>query len=210
MLQYLKGTIDLKLTLGADSLKNMKTWVDASYAPHYDMRSHTGGCISFGRGMVCCRSTKQKLNTKSSTEAELVGLNDVLPYIIWTKYFVEAQGHTIKNNIIYQDNQSAMLMEINGRSSAGSQSRHINIRYFWVKDCVERENMKIIHWPTFRMAADFMTKALQGKLFSGFRNVIMGVFDTGALDNMIAHQRKERVGICESDDTPDDQSDDND
>lgn len=130
VLQYSKGTINLKLTLGAGSLKTMKTWVDASYAPHNDIRSHTGGCISFGRGMVCCRSTKQKLNTKSSTEAELVGMNDVLPFIIWTKYFVEAQGHEIENNIIYQDKQSAMLMELNGRRSAGRQSRHINIRYF--------------------------------------------------------------------------------
>ena len=134
----------------------------------------------------------------------------MLPYILWTKYFVEAQGHKVEEIEIYQDNQSAMYMEQNGRRSAGNQSRHINIRYFWVKDCTERENMKILHWPTYRMVADFFTKALQGELYRSFRNVIMGIVQIFALDNMTAHQQKERVGICESIDAQDDQSDDND
>ena len=50
----------------------MKTWVDASYAVYNNMKSHTGGVVSFGRGVTMSKSSKQKLNTKSSTEAELV------------------------------------------------------------------------------------------------------------------------------------------
>ena len=53
------------MRLGADSLFEMKKWVDASYAVHPDMKSYTGGCISFGIGVLLAMSAKQKLNTKS-------------------------------------------------------------------------------------------------------------------------------------------------
>jgi hypothetical protein len=77
----------------------MKTWVDASYAVHDDMKSHTGGAVSFGRGAIMSKSTKQKLNTKSSTKAELVGASDYLPYPIWGKQFLEGQGYVLNENI---------------------------------------------------------------------------------------------------------------
>jgi Reverse transcriptase (RNA-dependent DNA polymerase) len=96
MLEYIKGSIDLEYTLGADSMSRIRTWVDASYAVHPDMKSHTGGVISLGIGGIACKSTKQKLNTKSSTEAELVGASDYLPNTLWVKMFLEAQGYTIE------------------------------------------------------------------------------------------------------------------
>ncbi|KAI2505105.1 Reverse transcriptase (RNA-dependent DNA polymerase) [Fragilaria crotonensis] len=79
VLQYIKGTMDLAYTVGADDMARIRTWVDASYAVHPDMSSHTGGTMSFGRGSILCKSSKQKLNTKSSTEAEFVGARDYLP-----------------------------------------------------------------------------------------------------------------------------------
>lgn len=204
-LQYLKGTIDMFLTLGVDSTSILKTWVDASYAPHPDMRSHTGECSSFGIGMAFSRSAKQKLNTKSSTEAELIRISDVLPYHLWIKYCLEELGHRIKENIIYQDNQSAIRMEINGRRSVGPQSRHINIRYFGVKDSAKRESIDIEYCPTFQMVTDFFTKPLQGELFREFRDVIMGVVHVSKLNEMLGLQRKERVDINESKELRDDQ-----
>jgi len=82
LLQYFNGTLDMPLILGADSLAKSKSWVDAAYAVHDDMKSHTGGETSLGRGAIMCKSTKQKLNTKSSTEAEVVGSSDCLPNTI--------------------------------------------------------------------------------------------------------------------------------
>ena len=76
----------------ADTLICLQIRVDASYAVHPDMRSHTGGTISFERSGILCNSTKQKLNTKSSTEAEFVDASDFSPSTIWVKNFVEAQG----------------------------------------------------------------------------------------------------------------------
>ena len=75
-----------------------------------------------GEGDVQSVSRKQKLNTRSSTESELVGVDDVATMVLWTKLFLEEQGQNIKQNIIYQDNKSAMLLEVNGRKSAGKRS----------------------------------------------------------------------------------------
>ena len=140
------------------------------------------------------KSSKKKLNTKSSTEAELIGVSDVLPYNLWTIYFLKCQGYEIKKNIIFQDNQSAIRLETNGRRSAGIKSRHINIRFFWVKDYADREDIHIIYCPTYQMLADFLTKPLQGKLFAIFRDVIMGILHVSVLDKIIDAARKERVG----------------
>ena len=112
----------------------MCTWVDAAYAVHTNFRSHTGGALSFGRGALGCKSTKQKLNTKSSTEAELVGAGDYLPTTIWVMNFMSAQGYKVSHSYLEQDNQSAMLLERNGRQSAGQRSRHIHIRHFRITD----------------------------------------------------------------------------
>ena len=106
VLQYLYGTMDDSLIIGADSMQKMCTWVDASYAVHPDMKSHTGGVISFGRGALFSKSTKQKLNTKSSTEAELVGASDYLPSTIWAMLLLKAQGYNMEESKFFQDNQS--------------------------------------------------------------------------------------------------------
>jgi hypothetical protein len=121
--------MEMMLTLRADDLSSIRTWVDASHAVHPDMKSHTGGVMSMVTGVLAYKSSKQKLNTKSSTEAELVGASDYIPSTIWSKRFLEAQGHVITNNIFEQDNESAIQLEKNGRASVGKQSRHIDIRY---------------------------------------------------------------------------------
>ena len=148
-------------------------WVDASFAVHPDMKSHTGGAMSMGKGVIYGTSTRQKLNTKSSTEGELVGANDVLPQVLWTRYFLEAQGYRVEDSILYQDNQSAILLEKNGHASSGKQTRHINIWYFFVHNRVDNGEVSIQYCPTGDMVADFFTKPLQGTLFRKFRDIIM-------------------------------------
>ena len=74
--------------------------------------------MSFGQGMALNYSWKQKINTKSSTEAELVGVDDVLGYILWACYFMIEQGYDIDPFLLYQDNMSAILLKTNGRASS--------------------------------------------------------------------------------------------
>jgi hypothetical protein len=194
VLEYLRGTLDEYLTLGADDIGMMKTWVDASYAVHMDMKSHTGGVVSFGIGAVMSKSSKQKLNVKSSTEAELVGASDYLPYPIWAKKFLAAQGYVLKENVFYQDNQSTIRFERNGRKSCGPNSRHIDIRYFFIKDRIGLETIDVQHCPTEQMLADFFTKPLQGSLFRKFREVILGHKHIDSLKQSVPTPSQERVG----------------
>lgn len=86
---------------------------------------------------------------------------------------MEEQGYPIKENILYQDNKSAILLEKNGRKSAGKQSRAINVRYFFIADQENKWNIKVMYCPTDEMIGDFMTKPLQGKKFLKFREAIM-------------------------------------
>ena len=78
VLKYLYGTRHMKLCLMVDSLHTLTWWVEVSYTVHYDSRSHTGMVMSMGPGPAMSGSWRQKLNTGSSTEAELVGIDDAL------------------------------------------------------------------------------------------------------------------------------------
>jgi hypothetical protein len=174
VIKYLRGTEQLILRLSADNLNIIKWWVDASYGVHYDMKSHTGGVMSLGTGAAYSASKKQKLNTKSSTEAELIGVDDVLPQALWTKYCMEAQGYGV-TTLLNQDNQSTIKLADNGKASSGKGTRHINIRYFFITNRIARKEIAIQYCPTKQMIADYFTKLLQGKLFYKFRDQIMGV-----------------------------------
>jgi hypothetical protein len=79
-------------------------------------------------------STKQKLNTKSLTESDLVGIDDMMPVILWTCYFQLSQGYGVIENLLLQDNKSSILLEMNGKASSGKRLRRINIYYFFITD----------------------------------------------------------------------------
>ena len=100
-LKWLKCTIADVRVMGIDDGGSLHTYVYVSYAVHVDMQSQTGGVMSLGHGTFLQKSRKQKLNTKSSTEAEVVGVADMLPYNIWLRIFLESQGYILTENILY-------------------------------------------------------------------------------------------------------------
>ena len=177
LMRYLHSTRGWHLSLSADNLRVIKWYVDAAFATHPDYKSHTGAVMTMGGGAMQIMTRKQKLNSRSSTEAELIGVDDAITQVLWTKLFMEKQGYPIKDNVLYQDNKSSILLETNGRSSAGKRSRALNIRYFFVTDQVKQGNVSIEYMPTDEMWADFMTKPLQGEKFRKFRALIQGEQD---------------------------------
>jgi hypothetical protein len=98
-----------------------------------------------------------------------------MPQELWTRYFLEAQGYDVSDSIVYQDNQSAMLLEKNGHGSSSKRTRHINIRYFFVADRIAAGEVKVEYCPTGDMLADFFTKPLQGSSFRKFREQILNL-----------------------------------
>ena len=153
-------------------------WVDASFATHPNCRSHTGATLSFGKGSVYSMSTKQKLNTRSSTEAELVGINDVVSMILWTRLFLEAQGYHVTDNVLHQDNESTIKLAKNGRRSSSKLTRHIEVRYYFITNHIARDRVQVSYCPTGDMLADYFSKPLQGSLFRKFRNLILNINPT--------------------------------
>jgi hypothetical protein len=136
---YIRGTHTMPLILSANGSGILKLWVDASFAVHPTMRGHSGGGLSLERGFPIVSSTKQKLNTRSSTETEIVGAKDFMPAICWTRSFMKAQGYGVKDNVLFQYNKSSILLEKNGKASSSKNTKHINIRYLLITDRISKE-----------------------------------------------------------------------
>jgi len=124
VMKYIRGTKDITLTIEANN--GPKWWVDSSYVVHPDMRSHSGIFMTLGKGTAYAASSKQKLNTKSSTEAELVAIDDSMAQVLWMRHFLAAQGEHVPTMTIYQDNKSTILLAENAKTlwQADKTSRH--------------------------------------------------------------------------------------
>jgi hypothetical protein len=126
VIKYLRLTIFIPLVLGWDGTGRLTWSVDASFAVHKDMRSHTGAVLSLGQGALMPMSLKQKINTKSSTEAELVAVDDAMNFDEWIQLFVEQQTKSLEDTliikkfgldtVIQQDNTSTIQLENNGQA----------------------------------------------------------------------------------------------
>ena len=162
MMSFLWWTKDECLTLEMDDSGIIEWHVDASFAVHSDMRSHTGATLFMGKGAIESASSKQKINTRSSADAEIVAVDDVIARVMWTKLFLEEQGHKINRNIVYQDNKSSILLMKNGRSSAGKRTRHMKIKHFYATDTHNQGDLETQCCSANDMTADHMTKASQG------------------------------------------------
>ena len=174
VLRYLNETKHLGLTLRPDQDLSVISFIDASYAVHHDMKSQTGVAITLGKGVTYAKSTTQQLNSKSSTEAELIALTDASTHVIWVRDYLIGQGYDIGPATIYQDNMSTMALVKKGYSTSNN-TRHINIRYFFIKDRVDKQELQIEYLPTEDMVADFFTKPLQGELFKTLRDNVLGI-----------------------------------
>jgi hypothetical protein len=175
LMEFLKSTEDDVLTLSCDGSQNIIWYVDAAFGVHHDMKNHTRATMTLGDGAIQSYSTKQKINTRSSTESELVSIDDVISKIIWTKLFLQAQGFHVKENIINRDNQSSMKLEMNGKNSSGKLTRHFNIKYFNITDLIARKEATIQFCPTDEMISDYMTKPTSGAKFHQFRSAILNL-----------------------------------
>lgn len=96
-----------------------------------------------GQGSIYSMSWRQELNTRSSTEAELVGVNNAMSLILWTGLFLLGQGFDMKDNVVLQDNQSTMLLANNGKRSSRIRPRRIEIRYYFVTDKITKKHLQI-------------------------------------------------------------------
>jgi hypothetical protein len=178
VLKYLRGSKHRILRLKIGHSIFVHAYIDASYGVHdRDGKSHTGATIGIGDALaILVRSSKQKIVTKSSTEAELTAVTDTVGDVIDLKGFIQELGYDLSGTdgtAIYQDNQSTIQLMKTGPPSS-SKSKHIRIRTFWIREQIQNNEITVIFKPTEEMIADGLTKPLQGAQFKSFVDHILG------------------------------------
>jgi hypothetical protein len=138
---FLKLTQDNVILLESDGSHEITWHLDAAFALHKDFKSHTGAVMSLGKGIIQSVSTKQK--SKSSTEVELISMDNIISKGLWTKLLLKAQDLKIKHNIVLHDNQSPMKLETDGKASSCKRTCHFNINLFYVTDLFDQEELEI-------------------------------------------------------------------
>jgi hypothetical protein len=174
VLQYLNHTKQLGRTFNPQENLQVTAMIDASYAIFNDAKGLSGIIVSIGThgGMVYITARKQKLVAKSSTEAELIALNDGSSRVLWLKDLMNELGYKQNNATVFQDNKSTMYLAESGEGKLG-KTKHIQVRYFYIKQLIENNDIHLVHKSTNDMAADILTKPLMGEKFIKFRNELL-------------------------------------
>jgi hypothetical protein len=176
VIKYIRKTKDtgLRFKLGSGKIK-VTAFVDASYASHADRKSHTGCVIYIGEyGAIYCKSTRQSIVSKSSSEAELVGATDMAGAYLWIRRYLMHQGYDVEFKAeLKQDNKAVLAWLKNGRAK-DEKARHMSIRYFWLADVIKRGKLIASYCPTGDMVADYLSKPLTGALYEKFSSMILG------------------------------------
>ena len=172
VLRYINNSKDIQLILKPTDF-SIHLYVDASFATHPDARCQSGTVLNLsGKGScaIFSSSNKQRLVAKSSTEAELIALNDGLSTLEWLSHLVSELGYSdLPPPTVHEDNISTIIMSKQGFNSAG-KSKHINIRYFYVKQLIDEDRIKLVHISTEDQTADILTKPLTGESFLKLRS----------------------------------------
>ena len=176
VLSYLFETKDMEMThcCNGEDPRRLLAFVDASYAIHKDMKGHTGALI-FDEllNLFFSSSSKHKMMGKSSTDAEIIGAHATMNTIELLKALHQELTGSNEPAILFQDNLSAKFLMENG-DSASDKSKHMKIRYFYIKEKVDEKVVEIQYRKTERMWADLLTKPISNKrVFKLMRSKMM-------------------------------------
>ena len=102
--------------------------------------------MTVGKGIAHSKSIEEKINRKSGTKMEVMGVDDALPQVLWTDCFTKAQDWS-HNTTTHQDEKSVMPLENNRRLSGNNRTKHINVQHHFIEDVIEQgeENMAFEH-----------------------------------------------------------------
>ena len=149
-------------------------------------------------------STKQKVNSTSSTVAEIIGVEDAMNFVMWVKFFIEQEVINLPTesvinklgaqpSVLQHDNISSICLEANDKRSGKKRTRHLNIRYFYVIDKVRSSDVVIVYHPTNKLVGDYPTKPLNGTLFKNHCNTIMGINDGDIIYYKVKYENEKAV-----------------
>jgi hypothetical protein len=180
VVKYLAGTPTLGLTFSSFGPIELFGYVDASYLSYTDGKGHSGMSFSIGDDAAFySRSFKQKLVSRSSTEAEIQALDQAVVEVEWLRWLLHELGYAPKDpTIVFQDNMSCIQIA-NGEADPSPRTRHYAMRYFYVKQAVEEHSVVLKYLATTDHTADILTKQpTTVHLFLKLRAKLMSCADT--------------------------------
>lgn len=158
ILRYLKGTVNLALKYEKPDSGALIGYSDADWAGDQDdCRSTTGNIFVLSGGAVSWLSKKQTA-ALSTAEAEYIALSQAAQEGIWLKRLLGDLGVKSISTVILEDNQGAIAIAENPVNH--SRTKHIDIRYQYVRECVQNGQIQLQYCPTNNMKADILTKPL--------------------------------------------------
>ena len=99
-INYIRATQEMDLTLKADLVDTIQWWIDTAYGMHLDMKGHSGGIMSLGKGAVYSKLSRHRINLRSSTKSDIIGVDNHIPGVLWALRFLGGQGFKVNENII--------------------------------------------------------------------------------------------------------------
>jgi hypothetical protein len=177
LLGYILHTKDLKLTFAPTSM-TLYCFADASYAIHPDAKSHMGITMQIGERNAPFHNKSGiiKAVCRSSTEAEIAALNELISDVLHTRDLLEELGHKQPTTTVYEDNTAAIQLLEGPITNYQTRSKHIKVRYAFFKQQLDLAHVSFTHCPTDKMLADIHTKPLTGEKFLIPRDELLGIY----------------------------------
>ena len=175
ILRYINGTLDLGLLYSNEESVNLVGFSDADWAGDQNDRKSTSGYIfQLSNGAVSWRSKKQSCVALSTAEAEYMALSSAFQEAAWMRQLLSGligiQVDSLGPTLIFEDNQSTICMSKNHQFHG--RSKHINIKYHYVREQVAAGNIELEYCKSDDMLADIFTKGLNGPGFKKLRSMI--------------------------------------
>jgi hypothetical protein len=168
--RYLQATKHWKLTLGGKKT-GLGIYSDADGMSQEMRRAISGYAFIIDGGAISWSTKKQELVTLSTVEAEYVALTYAAKEALWLRQFLEELFHPIEEPfIIYGDNQGAIALANSELGQFHARTKHIDIRYHFIRQCIQEGTIQLVYCPTEEMVADIFTKALPSSKVKYFSN----------------------------------------
>ena len=168
IVKYIKGTVDVGLWYSKYDGLELHGYSDADLAGcRIDRKSTSGTCQFLGNKLVSWMSKKQTSIAISTAEAEYVAAGSCCAQLLWMQQQLRDYDVICKESVIHCDNMSAI--QITQNPVFHSRTKHIDIRHHFIRDHVEKKNVRLEYEPTETNTADILTKALAETRFNELR-----------------------------------------